>query len=161
VIARGRPAISFLKRWTDQNFRAIFLMVSESNAASLATEMGVESSKKMRGLAVSQVWPSPWNSTNALVRNYQAAMVAATPETMDPRKLFSYASLEGCINMQVTLKALQWADRSPSRETVVSALETMGAFDLGAVNLKYGHKERRGSRFTETTLVNTDGTYRR
>lgn len=152
VAAPTRSAATFIRRWSAGGFKASLAVFSETGTG-LHALLGPAG----RGVAVSQVWPSPWRTSRTLVRDYQAAMRAAHPGTGDPHKLFGYASLEGYIDALLALKALQRiGGREPGRDSLQAALET-GEFDLDGIVLNYGRLPRSGHRFSEMTVMTADG----
>jgi len=156
VAAPTRPAATFIKRWVLQKGRASIGVLADTGRGlpALLGEAG-------HGVAVSQVLPSPWRPTGPMVRGYQAAMRAADPGQVDPRKLFGYDSLEGYINALTALKALQRSGRgSPSREALLAGLEGL-ELEGDGLNIKMGRSPRRGSRFGEITVLTADGLFRR
>lgn len=118
----------------------------------LATPAGLRAlDKHGTGVAISQVMPFPRSTTIALVREYQQAMAAAGQTE------FTHISLEGYANAKVMAEALRRAGKSPTRASVVSAIESMRRYDLGGLEVTFGDGASSGSRFVELTMINSQG----
>jgi len=70
---------------------------------------------------------------------------------------FTHLSLEGYINAKVVTEGLRRAGRSPTRASLVSALEGMSNYNLGGLVVSFGQGASSGSRFVELTMVNAQG----
>lgn len=123
-----------------------FIAISQAGSDALARELGPLG----RGVGLSQVMPYPWSVAHPLVRDYQAALRGAGSRAP------SYYGLEGCAYAKVAVEALRRAGREPTRERLLQALE-QGEFDLGGFRVRFASSDRRGSRFTDMTVIGADG----
>ncbi len=102
------------------------------------------------------VVPSPWRTALPVVTEYRKLYAAASGT-----EEFSYLGLEVFINTKVLVEGLRNAGRDISRESLVTALETMGPKTFGdSVTLKYGPSSREGSSFVGLTIVDKQGRFR-
>lgn len=71
----------------------------------------------------------------------------------------SYASMEGFIAAKVMVEGLKRAGKQPTREKLITALESMQRVDLGGIDVTYGPNERVGMRFIDLTIINRSGVF--
>ena len=103
-----------------------------------------------RGLGFSLVVPSPYAQKYEIVRHYQTDMQASG------RSDYSLPSLEGYINARVLAEGLRRAGAAPSRASLMSALESLTALDLGGMRIAFGPGRREGSAFVDVAVVGAD-----
>jgi ABC-type branched-subunit amino acid transport system substrate-binding protein len=104
-----------------------------------------------RGLGFSIVVPSPFASKHEIVRRYQTDMQALGSTD------FSLPSLEGYINARVLIEGLRRAGGTPTRESVIAALESLESLDLGGLRIGFGKDRREGSNFVDVAVVGVGG----
>lgn len=76
------------------------------------------------GIMISTVYPSPWNTSKRVIRDFQAAMAKTNrPITLQ--------SLEGCINLRLMVEALKRAGKNPTSKSLQQALRRGMKLDLG------------------------------
>lgn len=107
-----------------------------------------------RGLIFTQVVPFPWGRAPTIVRDYRVAL-----EKIAPKAEPSFSSLEGYINARVLTLALQRAGARVTRESLVTALESLHNIDLGGLLLNYGPGDRTGLSYVDTVIVKADGQF--
>ena len=121
-----------------------------SGSAQMVKRMGELS----HGMIFAQVVPSPWERKTSITREYQDEF-----SRFKPGMEFSYASLEGYITAKALVAALQLAGPSPTREGLVSALQT-ATLDINGLNVAYEKTDRRGLSFVDLALVSRDSKFR-
>lgn len=146
VIAGERAAAAFLRAHAALNRRAQIITVSDVDSEALTKALG----PLARGVGMSQVVPLPTSTVRLVVRSYQAAMKA------EGQTSFSHRSLEGYICARIAMEAIRRSGRDASRERILQALETLD-MDLGGYRVRFTPRDRRGSRFTEMTIIGADG----
>ena len=108
---------------------------------------------------LSSVWlivPSPVRVALPVVNEYRKLYAAVSGSDE-----FSYLGLEIFINTKILVEGLRNAGRDPSRESLVTALETMGTKTYGdVVSVKYGPNHRDGSSFVGLAIVDRKGRFR-
>lgn len=143
----GKPTIEFIKatnqRRKGAQMYALSVLATPSNLRALGSDG--------TGVAISQVVPFPINSILPIVREYQQAMAAAGHTD------YSHLSLEGYIDAKLAAEGLRRAGRSPTRAGLVSALDAMRHYNLGGMEVSFGHGAASGSKFVELTLINAQG----
>jgi branched-chain amino acid transport system substrate-binding protein len=120
-----------------------------SNAASTANIKAM--GDKARGVGFAIIVPSPISSKNTLVRNYQADMQAIGSRD------FTLFGLEAYVNARVMAEGLRRAGTSVTRATLINALDSITAFDMGGMTISYGNGKRLGSSFVDVGVVGLDG----
>jgi ABC-type branched-subunit amino acid transport system substrate-binding protein len=100
---------------------------------------------------MTQVFPNPRSSSTQISKEFMSALKTRS-ELSD-----SYPTLEGFISAKVLVEGLRRAGNKPTRESLVSSLESMGGYDLGGMSLKYGPGSRDGLSFIELTVIGKDG----
>ena len=77
------------------------------------------------GVIITQVVPHT-SADLPLIHRYHAALI-----DLDSKAIPSFGSLEGYIVATILIRALESLEASPTRETVIDALENLGTFDIG------------------------------
>jgi branched-chain amino acid transport system substrate-binding protein len=143
----GKPTIDVIKnvsqRRRGMQMYALSVLATPANLRALSPDG--------TGVAITQVVPYPTNPTMPLVREYQQAMTAAGFAE------FSHLSLEGYLNAKVVTEGLRRAGTSPTRASLVAAMEAMRGYNLGGMEVSFGQGAASGSRFVELTMVNAQG----
>lgn len=107
------------------------------------------------GIAIAQVMPSPWRSSNAVVREYQ--QVLAKANTKD----YSYTALEGFIAAKIFVEALKRTGKDLTREKLIASLEGMRNYDAGGLVVDFGPKKRNDSTYVDLSIISKDGQFLR
>ncbi len=105
-----------------------------------------------RGLAVSRATPYPWRATNALAKDFNAAMTRAGKEV-------DYDHYLGYINMQVVAAGLRGAGKNPTPESLKESMEKLNRLDLGGYTMAFSPENHHGSNFVEITVVGPRGNF--
>ncbi|MFM2341291.1 MAG: hypothetical protein RLZZ592_944 [Pseudomonadota bacterium] len=105
----------------------------------------------VRGLALTQVLPSPWRSADRQMELYrQQARAAGQPPGL--------ASLAGWIDAQVMIEALRRCDGQFQRERLLAVLKVMQLFVAG-LPIDFSRQELGGSRFVDLVQLTESGEY--
>jgi len=143
----GKPTVDVIKnvsqRRRGMQMYALSVLATPANLRALSPDG--------TGVAITQVVPYPINPTMPLVREYQQAMTAAGFTE------FSHLSLEGYLNAKVVTEGLRRAGTSPTRASLVAAMDAMRGYNLGGMEVSFGQGAASGSRFVELTMVNAQG----
>ncbi len=146
MISAYKSCAAFIKEMKTVGSHPQFMNVSFVGSRALAAELG----ETGRGVGISQVVPYPWNVGSPIVRDYQKHLSAAGAED------FAFGSLEGYIAARVFVEGLRRAGREPTRESFISALETMREYDVGGFTVTYTPADHNGSRFVDLTVIGRD-----
>ncbi len=103
-----------------------------------------------RGLTISQVVPSPYDTTLPVIVTYQAAMRVAGHKP-------SYASLEGCLDALTLVDVLKRKEGEVTRSGLLKALRSTGVVKLGGFEIDLADRDKPGSKFTDIVLFGNDG----
>jgi ABC-type branched-subunit amino acid transport system substrate-binding protein len=127
-------------------------MAVNSGAAQMARELGPEG----RGLVFTQVVPFPWGVAVPIVKEYQQAIAKYAPDAAP-----SFSGLEGYIGAKVLVAGLRAAGRDLTRAGIQRAMESLGTFDVGGMQVGYRPGAHTGSTFVDTVIVASDGRFSR
>jgi ABC-type branched-subunit amino acid transport system substrate-binding protein len=104
-----------------------------------------------RGLAISQVVPYPWSESDRQIADYRELATAAKVHV-------GYASLEGWLNAQVLIEALQRCRGEVSRDRLHATLRVLQWYIAG-MTVNFSRQESGGSRFVELVQLTETGRY--
>jgi ABC-type branched-subunit amino acid transport system substrate-binding protein len=150
-ISAYKSCAAFIKQARAKGFGGQFFNVSFVGSKALADELadaGV-------GVVITQVVPFPYSSSIPIVREYQQAMEAAGQKEPD------FSSLEGYLTAKVFVEGLKRAGRNPTRDGLISGLESIRDWDLGGFSVRYGPQDHIGSSFVEVTTISRGGRFLR
>lgn len=150
-ISAYKSCAAFIRAARQAGYGGTFYNVSFVGTQALADELG----KDGAGVVVSQVMPFPFSTTTPIAREYRAAVERAADAKVD------YGSMEGYVAAKVFVEGLKRAGRNPTREALVSALESIQSWDLGGFHCGFGARDHAGSHFVEMSMLTGDGRVRR
>lgn len=127
----------------------MFFNVSFVGSKALADELG----NAGVGVVISQVVPLPYIPSSPIVREYQQRMAEAGEKELD------FSSLEGYLTAKVFVEGLRRAGRKPTRDSLISGLESMREVNLGGFMINYRPNNHMGSIYTELTIVGKGGKF--
>ena len=104
-----------------------------------------------RGMGFALVVPSPFATKNDLVRRYQLDMAASGWTD------YSTPTLEGYVNARVLAEGLRRAGSSVTRASLIAALDSITAFNMGGMTISFGEGNRVGGSFVDVGVVGTGG----
>lgn len=143
----GKPTVETIRQLNQRQRGIAMYAPSVLAAPSNLRTLG----KDATGITVTQVVPFPHSTTIPIVRDYQAAATAAG------EKEFSHLALEGYINAKVTAEGLRRAGRNLTRAAFVAAMDGIKGYDLGGMEVGFGHGAASGARLVELTMINAQG----
>jgi ABC-type branched-subunit amino acid transport system substrate-binding protein len=144
IVAPYQPSAAFIRAAHEAALKASFSTISFVGTENLIASLG----KEAEGIVISQVVPSPADAGLPLVHDYQAALKQAAANAAP-----SYVSLEGYVTGRVVLAALERAGREVTRESLVSALESIDHLDLGGMIFNFSATDHQGSKAVFLTVV--------
>lgn len=150
-IGAYKSCAAFIKQARAKGYGGQFFNVSFVGSKALADELGDAG----QGVVISQVVPFPYAPNSPIVREYQQRMTEAG------QKDFDFSSMEGYLTARVLVEGLRRAGRTLTRETLISALESMREVNLGGFTVNYSAKDHQGSSFTDLTIIGRDGKFKR
>jgi branched-chain amino acid transport system substrate-binding protein len=116
------PCAKLIKLSREANLNVLFLGVSFVGSQGLAEALDGADAP----VIITQVVPPPSDDSIPMVREYEADLRAN-----DPTASGGFAEFEGYIVSRILTLALSTIKGSPTRETVIDALEHLGQFDIG------------------------------
>jgi len=129
----------------DRGSSAQIMNVSFVGTQALQKAMPVGESN---GIGVAQVVPFPWNRWIPVVADYQKCL-----RLSDESSGFGFTSFEGYLAARMITEALERAGANPSRQSLVSALESIQDLDLGGFRLQLDQDDHDASDFVELTFL--------
>ena len=143
----GKPTIEVIKNVNlahrGMQMYALSVLATTGNLKTLGKD-GI-------GVAISQVVPFPNNLAMPLVREYQQAMKAAGHTEL------THLSLEGYVSAKVAAEGLRRAGRAPTRESLVTAMQSIKGLDLGGMEVSFTKGAASASKLVELTVINSRG----
>jgi ABC-type branched-subunit amino acid transport system substrate-binding protein len=145
------PCAEFIKLAHRSGFYPTFVNISFVGANALAHELGPDG----EGVIVSQVVPFPWDRSQKLVTDYQAAQKAIDP-TLTP----DFVSLEGYLSGRLTAAALELAGPDPTRAGLLRVINDVGRFDISGDIVTVGVRAVATPPSVFLTVIQKDGTFK-
>ena len=144
MVTLYKPTSAFVKAMKKANQSPMFMTLSPVGTEQLVAELGADA----RGIGISQVMPYPWNDVVPMVRDYQ--------KLLGGKGGYSYYGIEAYAMARVMVDALRRMGKEPSREKLMSALESTN-MDMGGLRVGFSPSNRQGSRFVELTVIGPGG----
>ncbi len=151
-ISAYKSCAAFIREARKSGYGGTFFNVSFVGTQALADELGREG----RGIMVSQVMPFPFSTTTPISREYLDAVGKAGPEAQP-----NYSSMEGYLAAKVFAEGLRRAGRNPTRDSMVSALESIQNANFGGYRVDFSPKDHVASHFVDLSMLTEDGKVRR
>ena len=151
-IGAYKGCAAFVREARKAGYGGTFYNVSFVGSQALADELGAEG----RGVMISQVMPYPFSTTTGISREYLDAVKRAGPDAKP-----NYSSMEGYVAAKVFAEGLRRAGRNPSRESLVSGLESIQNANFGGFRVDFGPKRHVASSFVDLSMLTEDGKVRR
>ena len=146
IVGAYKPAAEFIKaaKEDEATKTTTFATVSGVGVEGLVAELAAAG----ENVLVSQVTPSPWDTSMPIVREYQEDMKKAGAESD-----IGYISLEGYLGGRLFAAALAKVEGTPTGEAISAVVFKLGAIDLGGFSLKYGENDNQGSDHVYLTTI--------
>ena len=149
-ISAYKSCAALIKQARAKAYGGQFFNVSFVGSKALAEELGDAST----GVSISQVVPFPHVPSSAIVREYQQRMTEAG------NKDFDFSSMEGFLAAKVFTEGLRRAGtKALSRESFITALESLRDYNMGGFSVNYSAKNHEGSHYTDMTIVGRGGKF--
>jgi branched-chain amino acid transport system substrate-binding protein len=106
------------------------------------------------GVIVSQVFPYERSIAKPIIKEAleaaQKAGVELTPTVV-----------EGYVSAKVLVEGLKRAGKQPTRQSLRDAMENMGRFDVGGIEVGYNAKDHSGLDYVDLAIIDQAGKFRR
>ncbi len=149
MIASGSAVVDGIKALRAAGSAAQVVTLSNNASGGFIKSLG----EHARGVIVSQVFPQ--SISYALVKEAQDMARAKGAADVSP------AMLEGYAAAKVLVEALRRAGPKPSRERIQAALEGLGKFDIGGLEVNFSPQDHTGLDFADLSIITSDGRFRR
>ncbi len=153
MVSSGAAAAGFIEQYRAAGGAAQLFAHSGADIEQLSKRLAEE---QMQGVAIAQVTPSPYKISSRLAKEFTDA-VAKTDKLEVP---VSYAMMEGYIAAKVIVEAVRRQGSRPSREGMVTALNSMDNVNLGGYVVGFKGGSRTGSKFVELSIISGSGKIR-
>jgi ABC-type branched-subunit amino acid transport system substrate-binding protein len=150
-ISAYKSCAAFIRQARKAGFGGTFFNVSFVGTQALADELGPEGN----GVVISQVMPFPFSQTTPISREYLAALQRGG-NGQSP----NYSSMEGYVAAKVFVEGLRRAGGNPTRETLMSGLESMQNLNFGGFNISFGSHAHQASNFVDLSMLTEEGRVR-
>lgn len=107
------------------------------------------------GVVIGQVLPSERAIQVPMVREAQLLAKAKGIQDLSP------VMMQGFASAKVLVEGLRRAGRSPTRESLIVALNKMNNFDLGGLTIGYSPTNHAGLDFADLAIIDASGKLRR
>src|SRR6266516_1472573 len=141
--------VALVKQMKKTGQSPLFITLSNNRSNAFIKNLGEDGP----GVGVSQVSPYPFSATIPIVKEFQDAI------SRNKDVAASYASMEGFIAAKVLVEGLKRAGPKPTRDKLITALESLNRFDLGGVDVTYGPGTRTGTSYIDITIVSRTGKF--
>ncbi|WP_370627428.1 ABC transporter substrate-binding protein [Rhodoferax sp. PAMC 29310] len=152
-IGTFKSSATFVRLARQAGFKGNLYNLSLVDTQALSDELGAVA----RGVVVSQVMPFPYASASAVSTEYLQALQASGLTASTP----NYTSMEGFVAAKVFTEAARRAGKGLTRESLITALQSMQGYNVGGMSFEFGPDKNAGSRFVEMTMLTEDGKVRR
>jgi ABC-type branched-subunit amino acid transport system substrate-binding protein len=149
MIASGQAVVDAIKAYRAAGSNCQVVTLSNNASGGFIKTLG----EHARGVIVSQVFPQ--SLSYAMVK--EASDMARAQDIAE----VSPAMLEGFAAAKVLVEALRRTNGKPARDKIQAALEGMGKFDLGGLEVSYSPKDHTGLDFADLAIITSDGRFRR
>jgi len=150
-IGAYKACAAFIREARKAGYGGTFYNVSFVGTQALADELG----KDGAGVVVSQVVPSPYNTANAITREFAEAVRKAGAGNVN------YSSLEGYLAARLVVEGLRRAPgRGASRDGLIAGLESIERQQFGGFDVSFSQKNHVASKFVELSMITGDGRVR-
>ncbi len=149
TFATHKTAALFIKTARKIGMNVPVMNLSFTGGKAFSKELGDYTDK----VIVSQVVPSPFDTSLSIVKEYQEALKASN-DLLNP----DYVSMEGYLVGKLTILSLEKAGKDLNREKFMSSFN--GSHDLGGIKVFYNMpRDNQGMDDIFLTLVKSDGTF--
>lgn len=135
MVGPYKPIAAFVKEAKASGVNAVLCTISFVGTENLIKELGAAAN----GIIISQVVPSPDDTSIPVVKDFQTALKSSFPNESP-----SYVKLEGYVSAKVLGKGMEKAGAGLTREGLVDALESMSSMDLGGITVSFGKDNHQG-----------------
>ncbi len=136
MVGPYKPIASFVQEARAAGLSVPLATISFVGTENLIAELGATAD----GLVISQVVPSPDDTTIPVVKSYRDAIAAHVAEAKP-----SYVGLEGYVSARLFIEGLKHVSGDPTRAGLQAALDGLTEVDLGGMKLGFSKTSHQAS----------------
>lgn len=145
MVGAYKPCAEFIKLARKLGMKdTVYCNISFVGTEALRKELGADG----EGCIISQVVKFPWDESVPLVTAFTAAMKKYQPDAK-----IGFVSLEGYMVGKLFGMAVAKVNGDLTNESLISAVNSTGTFDLGGVKLVYGPDDHQGMDEVFLTII--------
>jgi len=148
MISAYKSIGAFVRAMKKKRYNGQFHNVSFVGSKALSEELGAEG----QGVVISQVVPFPYSQAIPVIREFSELAAKSKVDV-------NFSSVEGYLVAKVFVEGLKRAGKTPTRETLVSALESMGDVDFGGFTVNFSPSNHNASHFVDLTIIGRGGKF--
>lgn len=149
LIAAGKASVEFVRGYRKLGHPAQYLALSVVSSKYLIKQLGSEA----HGIVISQVMPSPWHTSDPLVREYQNLFSSQQHDE------YSYSSFETFVSAKIFVEVLRRAGKDLTRDKFIAAAESMTNVSFGDLAITFGPAKHDGSSYVDLTIIGRNGQF--
>jgi len=149
-IGSGSAVVEGMKAVRAAGSTAQLVTLSNNAAAGFIKDLGDIG----HGVIVSQVFPYERSIAKSIIKDASEAARKADTE-LTPSMVEGYASAK------VLVEGLKRAGKQPTRQSLRDALDNMGRFDLGGIEVGYSATDHSGLDYVDLAIIDQSGKFRR
>jgi len=149
-IGSGTAVVQGMKAVRAAGSTAQLVTLSNNASAGFVKDLG----DIAYGVIVSQVFPYERSMAKPVIKE---AMEAARTAGVE----LTPTVVEGFVSAKVLVEGLKRAGRQPTRASLRQALESMGRYDLGGIEVGYSPTDHSGLDYVDLAIVDQSGKFRR
>ncbi|ABM31366.1 ABC transporter substrate-binding protein [Paracidovorax citrulli] len=148
LVTTYAASAAFVRAARKAGYGGTFYNLSFVGTQALADALGRDGA----GVVVSQVMPSPYQTTRQIAREFQDAIRKGGNKVQA-----NYSSMEGYVAARVFAEGLRQGGGKPTRESLVAGLEAIGTTTVSGYPISFSGSSHAGSRFVEMSMLTGDG----
>ncbi len=150
MVSAYKSIAAFVREMKKQGYTGQFHNVSFVGSKALSDELGADG----QGVVISQVVPFPFSQAIPVIREFADIAAKAKVDV-------NFSSVEGYLVAKVFAEGLKRAGKTPTRETLVTALESINDVDFGGFTVSFSPTNHNASKFVDLTIIGRGGKFLR
>jgi len=159
LVTTGAAGARFIEQYRANGGSAQIFVYSGADMERVAKQISEERlsfvSTVMRGVAIAQVVPNPYDNS-ILAKELNRARLKDGAVKLP----VSYVMMEGYIAAKVIVEAVRRQGQRPTRDGMAAALDGINYLNLGGYAVGFKPGVRNGSKFVELTIISDTGKVR-
>ncbi len=145
MVGAYKPCAEFIRMAKKFGMKdTVYCNISFVGTEALRKDLGTAG----EGCIISQVVTFPWDNSIGLVKEYTAAM-----KKYSPTGKIGFVSLEGYMVGKLFCMAVNDVSGELTREALIAAIDKVGSYNLGGIELKFGPSDHQGMDKVFLTII--------